>query len=107
MYCPNCGQKISDDFNFCWRCGARLQHPYPVRNPNQNYTNPSDPFVDNQNYANPSDHVTKKSKENKLILLVMLICTFLIVGIIWQICDIAKINMALPAYSVLNENLLY
>ena len=25
MYCPSCGQQLSDDTRFCWKCGADVQ----------------------------------------------------------------------------------
>jgi len=26
--CPRCGQQVMSYYNFCWRCGLDLRHPY-------------------------------------------------------------------------------
>ncbi len=99
MFCPNCGNEISDEARFCVKCGAKMPDTEPVPNYAQvpQEDNPSQEFAAEPGSANDMSHkdlgpanIRPVHEKNRLPLIIGLAAVFLsaaVIGsamLIWQ-----------------------
>ncbi|WP_031548714.1 tetratricopeptide repeat protein [Oribacterium sp. FC2011] len=99
MFCPNCGNEISDEARFCAKCGAKMPDTEPVPNYAQvpQEDNPSQEFAAEPGSANDMPHadlgpanIRPVHGKNRLPLIIGLAAVFLaaaVIGsamLIWQ-----------------------
>ncbi|SEA67836.1 TPR repeat-containing protein [Oribacterium sp. KHPX15] len=99
MFCPNCGNEISDEARFCAKCGAKIPDTEPVPNYAQvpQEDNPSQEFAAEPGSANDMPHadlgpanIRPVHGKNRLPLIIGLAAVFLAVAVfggamlIWQ-----------------------
>lgn len=88
MFCPYCGNQISDSAKFCTGCGAAVKSsanaaPPP---PHNDYRQP--------NYAAPGGYRVPIKKRNIAVSIILSIVTCGIYGIYWTICLVNELNTA-------------
>ena len=82
MFCPNCGNPVEENANFCCKCGADMAVPNATPADEAPQT-PADTAPDYQALVYPPEQPIEKNKVGKIFSLVSLLCGIISLVLCW------------------------